>query len=119
MREWADTASFGKAAPSQGGWSNRELREIDRIRAACGNHLQLEMALGESDEGDPWCVISDRERILLHIARIDRCYVIARPCRSRLQTATSIRAAADLALSGLDREMQEHASYRCDSPQEP
>ena len=36
MRERADTISFGNAPPPGGGWSQRELCEIDRIRAACG-----------------------------------------------------------------------------------
>src|ERR1700704_1411674 len=109
MRARADTIRFGDRPPAyERGWSQRELREIDRVRVACGNQLQLELAFGESDEGDPWCIVCKRERIMLHIARIDRCYVIAWPCRSRLHRATSITAATDLALRWLDRELQEY-----------
>jgi hypothetical protein len=68
------------------------------------------LAFGESDEGDPWCIVCEREgeRVLLHIARIDCSYVIARPGRSRLQRTASITAASDLALRWLDRELREH-----------
>ena len=109
MRARADTISFGDTPPAHGrGWSQRELCEIDRIRVARCNELQLELVFGESDEGDPWCIVCDRERVMLHIARIDRCYVVAWPCRSRLQRTTSITAAMDLALRWLDRELHEH-----------
>ena len=99
--------SFGGTPP---GWSQRELREINRIRVACENQFHVELAFGESDEGDPWCIVCEREgeRVLLHIARIDCCYVIAWPCRSKLQRTTSITAATDLTLRWLDREVREH-----------
>src|SRR6266851_6725856 len=51
----------------------------------------------------------DHEHVVLHIARIDRSYVIASPCRSRsrprprLQRAISITDATELALRRLDR----------------
>ena len=104
-REFQDTP------PAHGrGWSQRELREINRIRGACGNQFYVELAFGESDEGDPWCIFWEQEgeQVVLHIARIDSCYVIAGPCRSRLQKTTSITAATDLALRWLDRELREH-----------
>ena len=107
MRERADTISIGNAPAPAGGWSQRELYGIERIRAVCRKRLEFES--GKSDEGDPWCIIWDREgeRVMLHFARIDHCYVIAWPCRSVLQRATSITAATDFALRGLDRELHE------------
>jgi hypothetical protein len=109
MRARADQISFRPSTHGRG-WSQRELCEINRIRVACGKQFHVELAFGESDEGDPWCIISEREgeRVLFHIARIDCCYVIARPCRSNLQRTTSITAATDLALRWLDRELREH-----------
>jgi hypothetical protein len=109
MRELTDTISVGDAPPPQG-WSRRELLEIGRVRAASERCL-LELVSGESDEADPWCVVCDQEgeRVLLHIARIDRRYVIARPCRSRRpQRTTSITAATEVALRWLDRELHDH-----------
>ncbi len=105
MRVRANRISFGDTPPSHRGWSQQELREINRIRAVCGNELRLELVFGESDEGDPWCIVCDHEHVVLHIARIDRSYVIASPCRSisRLQRAISITDATELALRRLDR----------------
>jgi hypothetical protein len=111
MHVRAATLRFGDPQPAYGrGWTQREVRAINRVRAACEKYPHLEMVAGESDEGDPWWILCDREgeRILLHIARIDRCYVIAWPCRCRLRRIASIVAATDLALSGLDRELHEH-----------
>jgi hypothetical protein len=111
MHVWAATLHFGDPLPAHGrGWTQREVCAINRVRAACEKYPQVEMVAGESDEGDPWWILCDREgeRILLHIARIDRCYVIAWPCRCRLRRIASIIAATDLALSGLDRELHEH-----------
>ena len=111
LRARAGRISFEDTPPAHGrGWSQRELREINRIRVACGNQFYVELAFGESDEGDPWCIVWEQEgeRVVLHIARIDSCYVIAGPCRSRLQRTTSITAATDLALRWLDRELREH-----------
>jgi hypothetical protein len=111
MRARAGRISFGGTPPAHGrGWSQRELREINRIGVACGNQFHIELVFGESDESDPWCIVCEREgeRVLLHIARIDCCYVIARPCCSTLQRTTSITAATDFALRWLDRELREH-----------
>ena len=109
MQDWTDTISVGDAPPAQG-WSQRELFEIDRVRAASERCL-LELVGGQSDDGDPWCIVCDREgeRVLLHIARIDGRYVIARPCRSRRpQRTTSITVATEVALKWLDREFHDH-----------
>src|SRR5262249_541360 len=108
MRVRANRISFGDTPPSRRGWSQQELRQIDRMRAVGGNEVQVELVLGESDEGGPWCIVCDHERVVLHIARIDRSYVIASLCRSRLQRATSITDATELALRRLNRELQEH-----------
>src|SRR5262245_60101703 len=65
MPEWTDTISVGDAPPAQG-WSQRELFEIGRVRAASERCL-LELVGGQSDEGDPWCIVCDGEgeRVLL------------------------------------------------------
>jgi hypothetical protein len=96
-------------APDHGDWSYQEHREIDRIRAACEKHQELALEASRTDEGDPWCIVYDcrRDVVILHLARIDRRYVIAWPCRSRLQRTACIAAAAEIALIGLDREARE------------
>jgi hypothetical protein len=115
MRARPDTIEFRNAQAFGRGWTQLELCEIDRIRTACRECLQIELIAGDSDEGDPWCIVCSRggERIILHIARIDRSYVIAWPCRSKLQRTTSITSAADLALRGLDRELRGRPRTGC------
>src|SRR5262245_39157542 len=107
MQEWTGIISVGTPAQA---WNQRELFEIGRVRAVSERCL-LELVGGQSDEGDPWCVVCDREgeRVLLHIARIDRRYVIARPCRSgRPHRTTSITAATEVALRWLHRQFHDH-----------
>jgi hypothetical protein len=93
-------------APDHGDWSDQEHREIDRIRAVCEKHEELVLEASRTDEGDPWCIVYDcrRDVAILHLARIDRRYVIAWPCRSRLQRTACIASAAEIALIGFERE---------------
>jgi hypothetical protein len=59
------------------------------------------MECSHTDAGDPWCVIYDQHehRIVLHIARIDRRYVIVSPILQRSVTKATMTAAVDLAVS--------------------
>lgn len=91
--------------PPRGEWTNEELGEIDRIRAVCGNRSDLELECSHTDEGDPWCVVYDqtRGRIILHIARIDRCYIIVSPRQAKSARSTSIAQAVEAALTDLSQ----------------
>jgi hypothetical protein len=73
--------------PPRGEWTSEELGEIDRIRAMCVKRSGLELECSHTNEGDPWCVVYDqtRGRILLHIARIDRCYIVVSLLEGRAQ----------------------------------
>ena len=102
------------APADQGCWSDWELCEIDRIRAACEECAALELEGGNSDEGDPWCIVYDRERklVVLHIARINRRYLVVGPCQSRIHRTTYLTAAVETALRELNR-----AEFECsDNP---
>ena len=59
------------------------------------------MECSHTDAGDPWCVIYDQQqhRIILHIARIDRRYVLVWPTRSAI--APTIDRAIHIALAEL------------------
>jgi hypothetical protein len=63
----------------------------------------LEFDGGQTDEGDPWFVVydCDREQVVLHIARIERRYVMARASRSKPLTAPSLSATVEAALDEL------------------
>jgi hypothetical protein len=51
---------------------------------------------------DPWCVVYDREhhRIILHIARIERQYVVVWPREQRSAKTAIMALAIDMALEG-------------------
>ena len=66
------------------------------------------MECSHTDAGDPWCVIYDRRehRIVLHIARIDRRYVVVWPTRQRSVNTPTMEAAfsclsTELAVRGI------------------
>ena len=91
--------------PLHGCWSIPERIQIERIRYLCEKCPQLEFDGGQTDEGDPWFLVYDRDReqVVLHIARIDRRYVMARASRSKPLTVTSLSAVVDAALDELYR----------------
>ena len=95
-----------------GCWSVPESIQIERIRYLCEKCPQMEFDGGHTDEGDPWFIVYDRERkqVVLHIARIDRRYVIVRASRQKPLAVTSLSAAVnaaldDLYLAGNDRRI--------------
>lgn len=96
----------------RGDWSQQELWEIDRIRAQCQKQPGFELECSHTDEGDPWCIVYDRqrERIILHIARIDRCYVVVSPRQSKSARASSMADAVETALRDLAHELPADAS---------
>jgi hypothetical protein len=55
---------------------------------------------GHAGERDPWCIIYDQphHRIVIHIARIDRRYVVVVPSKGSSWMAT-MKAAVDLAIA--------------------
>ena len=63
-----------------GRWSIPERIQIERIRYLCEKCPQLEFDGGQTDEGDPWFIVYDHEHdlVVVHIARIDRRYVVLR-----------------------------------------
>jgi hypothetical protein len=89
----------------RGDWTQQELCELDRIRVRCLPHSSFELQCSHTDEGDPWCIVyeRERERIVLHIARIDCRYVMARASHAKLFTASSLSAAINAALDELHR----------------
>ena len=88
-----------------GCWSIQERIQIERIRYLCEKCPQLEFDGGQTDEGDPWFIVYDceREQIVLHIARIDRRYVIVRASRPKPLTVALLSAAVNAALDELYR----------------
>jgi hypothetical protein len=91
-------------APSPGTeWTDDERSHIGRLETLCRSIEHWEMECSFTDAGDPWCVIYDRREhcIVLHIARIDRRYVVVWPPRQRSVNMATMEAAVDKALAEL------------------
>ncbi len=89
-------------APGNGrDWTDEERAQIRRLEQVCRDAPHWEMECSHTDAGDPWCVIYDRHehRIVLHIARIDRRYVVVSPKLHRSASKGTMAAAVDLAVA--------------------
>ena len=60
-----------------GDWSAAERARLEELAdrlAASG--VRVEVIFGATDEGDPWCVVTDENGdVLIHVARIDGRFV--------------------------------------------
>src|SRR5262245_15534854 len=84
-------------------WTDDEHAEIRRLQKACHASEGWSLECSHTDAGDPWWIVYDhhRQAILVHIARIDRQYVVVWP-REQCSKKTGIVAVAiDTALEGL------------------
>jgi hypothetical protein len=99
--------SMATALPKRHDWSDHERACIDRLQAVCEatNHWELEC--NHMDAGDPWCTVYDNyyHTAVLHIARIDRQYVVVWPQEHRSAKLTTIDQAVALALSDMPPAM--------------
>lgn len=82
-------------------WTENERDQIDRLEALCRGSPHWELECRHTDAGDPWCIIYDHHehRIILHIARIDRRYVVVGPAVQRSVAASTIERAIEAALA--------------------
>jgi hypothetical protein len=92
---------MSKLAPSGTDWLEHEREHIRRLEALCQDAPDWEMECSRTDVGDPWCVIYDREhhRIVLHIARIDRRYLIVWPDQQKTVRTATIAKAIDIVVA--------------------
>ncbi|HEY0650179.1 calcium-binding protein [Phenylobacterium sp.] len=61
-----------------GDWSATERARLEELadRLASGG-VHVEVIFGATDEGDPWCVVTDADGdVLIHVARIDGKFVV-------------------------------------------
>jgi len=80
-------------------WTDNEKLELGRLQVAFPSP-QFEMKCGSTEDGDPWCVIGDPgcDRVIAHIARIGRAYVVIFPERNISKKAAQLKTAIDLVL---------------------
>jgi len=84
-------------------WTDAERAEIGRLEKICNASKNWLLECSYTDAGDPWCIIYDHDQqsIILHIARIDRQYVIVWPREQRSETGPIMTVAIEIALEGL------------------
>lgn len=106
----ATLLSFTRRSP---GWDNEELALLIRVqRLLAGAGLDVEMEVGQTEEGDPWCVFctAGPGDVVIHVARIDGVYILdssalARPIegRSLMHCAERFLAEAPLVAPSANR----------------
>jgi hypothetical protein len=81
--------------------SEEERAYLNRISRLCRLGTRFELDCQCTEGGDPWCIICDQflDRVVLHLARIDRKYVIASPLQQRSETRTDMAAVCAIAVN--------------------
>jgi hypothetical protein len=84
-------------------WTADERAEIRRLEQLCEASPDWSLECSHTDAGDPWCLIYDQHQrgIILHIARIDRRYVVVLPREHRSNKSTIMAVAVDFAVARL------------------
>ena len=87
-------------------WTHSELNEIQRLQTKCDENKGWHLECSHTDIGDPWCIIYDvaSQKVLLHIARIDREYVIVFPLVGKSSKRGTMEWAVDLAVHQLSAQ---------------
>ena len=89
-------------APGPGNyWTEEEHAHISRLEALCRDVGHWELECKHTDVCDPWCVIYDKyqHKVVLHVARIDRRYIVVWPLQQRSVSRATMAAAVDLVLA--------------------
>jgi len=84
-------------------WTDDERAEIRRLGNACHTSEDWSLECNHTDAGDPWCIVYDQhyQAIIVHIARIDRQYVVIWPREERSMKTAIMAVAIDMAVEGL------------------
>jgi hypothetical protein len=88
---------------SQTDWTRQEKFELQRLQEVYPSP-SYELECNITEDGDPWCVVSDRslDRVVIHIARIGRIYMIVHPEKGISSTAVQIKNAIDVLIGNRD-----------------
>jgi len=84
-------------------WTESERAEIRRLQKLCDASKHWTLECSQTDIGDPWCIVYDQahHRIILHITRIEKDYVVVWPREQRSEKTAIIALAIEMALEGL------------------
>lgn len=78
-----------------GDWSATERARLEELadRLAAGG-VHVEVIFGATDEGDPWCVVTDADGdVLIHVARIDGKFVVHSAIDDAVNESVDLHAA--------------------------
>ena len=92
-----DSSQVRFLAPPSANWNSCEQSELNRLAAAYPPpHFDIQF--GITEDGDPWCAVSDSglDRVIVHIARLSRSYVVIFPDRNLNKKVAHIKTAIDL-----------------------
>jgi hypothetical protein len=84
-------------------WTANERAETRRLEKFCEASNDWILECSHTDARDPWCVVYDErhQRIVVHIARLERRLVVVMPRAQRVAYTTSMTAAVEMALNEL------------------
>jgi hypothetical protein len=78
LEEMGQVVPFVMRVRESGDWTPLERARLEELadRLAAGG-VEVEVIFGATDEGDPWCVVTDGSGdVLIHVARIDGKFVV-------------------------------------------
>ncbi|WP_293682877.1 calcium-binding protein [uncultured Phenylobacterium sp.] len=78
-----------------GDWTASERARLEDLAERLGGAgVDVEVIFGASDEGDPWCVVTDADGdVLIHVARIDGVFVVHSAVDDAMSEGVDLHAA--------------------------
>src|SRR3954465_14801699 len=78
-----------------GDWTPGERARLEALAGQLGKSgLNVEVIFGATDEGDPWCVVTDANGdVLIHVARIDGVFVVHSAVDDAMSEGADLHAA--------------------------
>lgn len=96
----ASILQFIPRQPLSPSWSDEERARLYDFASAMAESCGVRIDFGQTDEGDPWCVVlDDNEDVLVHIARIDGTFVAHSVAQDLVEQASELSATLDRTLS--------------------
>jgi len=78
-----------------GDWTASERARLENLADQLGQAgVKVEVVFGATDEGDPWCVVTDEDGdVLIHVARIGGVFVVHSAIDDAVSEASDLQAA--------------------------
>jgi hypothetical protein len=95
-----------------GDWSHSERARLEDLADHLGQAgIDVEVVFGATDEGDPWCVVTDANGdVLIHVARIGGAFVVHSAVDDSLSEGADLHAALRERLAATEDAMAPHSA---------